>query len=533
MFDVGLNATTVSSIRFVRKGEVWDTFVPENNNYLMSGVPHAQSGKSAATFVEDAWAATGTHPIEGKYPKENGTLVIVGANWKHIGMVVVPFLFKAGAFRIIRDLVTGRWRAFDPLADAGRKGETKPAPPLIPPRLIKSKNWLSLSAGYLNMCELHNGWVIHCFSSDGEPPRGFPADRVHIDEDIQNEEWVPEMQSRLADRKGRFTWSAMPQTKNDALVGLNDRATKAEETGDTKDIRRFVFRFLDNPYIDDDEKRKMLERWSAQGENVVRQRSEGEFATPSYLVYPGFNMMVHGMDPKELPNRVVPADWCRYAVVDPGHSVAAVLFAAVPPDQSKILLYDELYIRNCDAVMFAEEFGKKTQGQSFYAFLIDIHGGRYTEMGSGRSAQEQYTEQLAKRGIVSEATGSSFIPGCDNVQAGLHAVRNIMHIMPEGTSRFRVLQGYLPNLERELRYYKKKIEYVAGAAIVKDEPNKRGDFHLVDCLRYLCAYEPKYHKPSAKIVDPWWVKWAAEKDRGARQQGISLAPASCSEVWYA
>ena len=38
----------------------------------------------------------------------------------------------------------------------------------------------------------------------------------------------------------------------------------------------------------------MIERWSALGEDVLRQRAEGEFVTDSLLVYPTFNPFVHG-----------------------------------------------------------------------------------------------------------------------------------------------------------------------------------------------------------------------------------------------
>lgn len=492
-----------------------------------------RSGKSLCTFIEDAWAATGTHPVEGKYPKEGGNLIIVGANWKHIGLVVVPYLFRAGAFKIIRDPATGQWRAFDPVGDAGREKEAKPAPPLIPPRMVKNFSWLLKSAGYLNSCELVNGWTIYCFSSEGDPPQGFRANRVHIDEDLNNEQWVPEMQARLADNKGLFCWSAMPHSKNEALIGLNERAEKAEETGNTKDIQRFVLRFLDNPHIDQDEKRKMIERWSAIGEDVLRQRSEGEFTTDSILVYPNWNIAIHGFDRDQLPSGQVPDEWCRYAVVDPGHAITAVLFAAVPPGEDKVLLYDELYIRNCNAIIFGQEFKNKVFGQNFHAFLIDAHGGRLTDIGSGKSPQDQYTEQLIALGIRSRVTGASFIPGVDDVQAGLQSVRNMLHIRPEGTSQLRVLRGALPNFEREMKRYKKKVTYVAGTSIVTDEPNKRGEFHLVDCLRYLCAYNPKYHKPEAKVELPWWVKWKESRDKSRQTNVIYLAPNSYADNWVA
>lgn len=469
--------------------------------------------------------------MEGKYPKENGTLVIIGANWKHIGLVVVPYLFKAGAFKIIKDKDTGDWRAFDRSMDSDREAEAKPAPPLIPPRMIKSQSWLLKSAGYLNSCELTNGWTIQCFSSEGDPPQGFQADLVHIDEDLHSEQWVPEMQARLADRKGRFVWSAMPHSKNEALIGLNERAERAEALGSDANIRRYVLRFLDNPHIEDKEKSKMIERWSALGEEVLRQRAEGEFMTDSLLVYPSFSMGIHGLDPTEISGQV-PDDWCRYAIIDPGHAVTAVLFVAVPPTGGTVLCYDELYIRECNAIKFADEFEKKAKNQTFHAFLIDVHGARLTDIGSGKSPQQQYTEQLQARGISSTVTGSSFIAGCDDIQAGLHAVRTAMYVRPDGTPKLRILKFHLPNLERELKRYKKKVQYVAGTTIVTDEPNKRGEFHLVDCLRYICAYDPAYHRPPRKTEgNPWWVDWVEKRRKGKGSGGIYLAPASSVTVY--
>ena len=490
-----------------------------------------RSGKSCGVFVELAWAATGTHPIEGKYPKEGLNIAVIGAGWRHIGMTVFPYLFKTGAFKIIQDEKTKKWRAYHPVKDKDRKKECKPAPPLIPPRMIKSQSWVLESANYISTCELINGTTIYFFSSDGPPPQGFQLDLVVFDEDINNENWVGEMQARIADRKGRFIWSAMPHSRNDALLGLVERAEKAEEAGEDRFIKKFTYRFLDNPFIDDEEKSKMMERWAAIGEDEVRRRAEGEFTYDSLLVYPNFNMSIHGYDNPDPMEPAVPKDWTRYAVIDPGHSVCAVLFAAVPPDESMVLLYDELYIRGSNAAIFAESMYEKIRNDSFYAFIIDAHGGRITDLGSGKTPQQQYSEEMVRRGIRSQVTGHSFIPGSDNIQAGLQAVRMAMHIDGDGRTQLKVLRNSCPNLQRELRRYKKKTTNVGGQVIVSDEPNKRGDFHLVDCLRYLFAYEPAYHKPPvAPKDDPWWVSWKKKRDkkRGKDAGIVNLAPNSYS-----
>ena len=74
---------------------------------------------------------------------------------------------------------------------------------------------------------------------------------------------------------------------------------------------------------------------------------------------------------------------------------------------------------------------------------------------------------------------------------------------------------------------------VSGTTIVTDNPNKRGESHLMDCLRYLCAYEPQWHEPAKKAVEePWWVEWQKRKNKN-QQSVIHLAPNSYSGVFYA
>jgi len=485
-----------------------------------------RSGKSCATFVEDARAATGQDPY-GKYPKRDGVLIVVGRNWPHIGLVAYAMLFRAGAFRIIRDLETNKWRAYRPLVDFERIKESKPAPPLIPQRFVQSVSWVLKSAQYCQRVELTTGWVIHFFSSEGEPPQGYSADLVHIDEDVSDESWIGECLSRLADRKGRFIWSAMPHSKNDALLGLCERAERAVEKGDDT-IKKFVLRFLDNPHIDKEEKQKNLERWSAIGQDELRMRAEGEFTTDSVLMYPSFNSSVHMIQKSDLPDMQVPKDWTRYVAIDPGHAVMACLFGAVPPDEKYILVYDELYIRNCNALIWGERFAEKIQDQSFYAWILDMHGGSLRDLGSGRLPHELYTEQLRTRKLRSVATGYSFIPGSDDIPARTALVRQMLHIRGDGSVKLKFLQGACPELMREIKRYKKKVTTVNGQQFVTDAPNTRGDVHAVQCLEYLAAYEPKYHRPPLLPgPEPWYVKWLADKKKRLGEDSggyISLGP---------
>jgi len=486
-----------------------------------------RSGKSLCTFVEDARCVCNKDPYK-KYP-DKGTLVVIGKDWRHIGLVAYAMLFKPGAFRIIKDATTGDWRTYSPETDADRRSESRPAPPLIPERLIKSTSWVLKSANYIQSCELHTGWTIYFFSSEGDPVQGFQTDRCHIDEDINNENWVPEMQARIVDRKGVLTWSAMPHSTNNALLGLKERAEEQEHLhGEKSEIRHFKLRFLDNAFLDADEKKKSIERWSAVSLDTLRQRAEGDFVVDSVLMYPNFAMDVHGFSLSDLPESRVPSQWTRYAVIDPGHTVTAVLFAAVPPDESMILVYDQLYIRHCNARIFGEQFEKKVRGSHFHAFIIDAHGARIRDIGSGRLPSEQYTEELVNRNIRSQVTGASFLAGCDDIPARTEAARSMLHIRPNGTPILRVLRNTCPDLEREIKRYRKKVNYVSGMPVVTDMPNTRGDCHLVQCLEYLCAYAPSYHKPPVQPeAEPWWVKVVERRKKMlAQEQGsfVNLGP---------
>jgi len=494
-----------------------------------------RSGKTTAAMLEFAWAVTGTHPVEGKYPKENGTAVVVGADWRHIGMVCVRGLFKAGAFKIIQDAHTKEWRAYDPVADKARESEAKPSPPLIPPRMIKNISWVLKSAGYMQSCELTNGWQIYFFSSEGDPPQGYRAHLAWIDEDLSSEStWLAELQARLADYKGRLVWSATPHSKNDALFGLCERADKAAEEGHSNP-KKFVLRFLDNEHISKEARALAVEQWAAQGEEVLRMRAEGEFTFDSVLMYGNFNMGIHGFSRRELPEGQIPADWCRYAAIDPGHAICAVMFAAVPPSGDFVLIYDELYIPNCSAVVFAEKFAAKLAGQpQFYAFIIDSHGARLTDIGGGKSPGQQYAEQLELLGVRSKATGSSFMHGSDDIMAGIESVRNAMHIRSKGTPYLRVLEGAMPNFIREIKRYKRQSTVVGGHSIVLDKPHPRSVSHLMDCMRYIFAADPKYHKPEVKAEVAWWEPWLAKRrrDRGEEASVVYLAPSSYTSQTY-
>ena len=483
----------------------------DKETYIGDGVVSHNSGKSLAAFIETARAATGRDPY-GKYPTDRPLRIwIICYEEGQIGRTAYRLLFKPGAFKIIRDLQTGHWRSWRPWDrwDAAREHETQPAPPLIPPRMAPETafGWKDKARRIFNICRLvfppghpMDGTELHAFPSGGEPPMGDPVDVIHIDEDLKYARHIPEFEARLSDNRGRLFWSVFPYTANDALVRMSKRA---EEQNDLEfpDVEEFRLTFSDNPFIDPDEKRKRLSGWT-EVERLARDL--GEFLLDAVRMYPRFHVDIHGIPRKTetgkleaaLELKQIPAHWTRYMSVDPGTVVTAVLFAAVPPPEEfgdAVVCYDELYLKRADAVVFAEAVAKKVEGQQFRAFIIDDHGSRSQEAGSGLSVRHQYTDELRKRDIRSETTGNGFYKGSDDWAGRAMEVRRWLQADQYGHTRFRLMRDALPNMVSEFAQYQMRI--VRGGEEPTSERPVPGHDHLMNALEYLAAYNPRYTPP--------------------------------------
>ncbi len=480
-----------------------------------------RSGKTLVAAVEVARAATGQDP-HNKYPKQNGRYYCVAKDLKELGEVMYPKLFRAGAFKIIRDEQTGLWRTFRLGADAARKDEAKLAPPLIPPRLVKSISWHNKAEGQPSLVKMHNGWELSFYSSNGAPPHGADIDGFWFDEEILNESWYGEMSARVLDRHGRGIWSATPQAGTDQLYDLHERAEKEVETrlrvptDEPPGVEEFVLTLADNPHISARAKAN-LEADLTEDEKLVRVG--GEFASATYRVYPEFSIAVHGED-----YFTIPTDWTRYAAIDPGLQICAVLFGAVPPPRRGdfLYLYDELYIDRCDAEKFAQAMSVKCRDQDFEAFLIDGHGAGIGEIGSGKTVGRQYSAALAKYKVRSRTTGSDFRMGSDDIQAGVLAVKGALRVRADGTTKLRVMRGRLPWFEAEIKRYHNKRQ----AGHVKDEPDQRRNSHLMDDLRYLVSANLQWVKPTrgSNLESPAYRAFMRLNKKTPQDSYIRLGP---------
>lgn len=516
-----------------------------------------RSGKTTSAMAEVASAALGVPlfgpdgvPLDYKYRADRSEpfiIWVIGKGQRHIGSPIHRLLFRRGAFRVIRD-AKGHWRAWRPWEpeDKAREAETRPSPPLIPPRMIKNWAW-EKKAGYIfESCFLNNNTEIHAFTSNADPKQGDPVDLIYIDEDIVYPHYYQEWQARISDKKGRIIWAAYPHSANRALRDLTNRAKEDAEL-EKPDVHEVVLTFSDNPFIDDEEKRKRIKGWS-HDINVLRARDRGEYIFDATLIYPEFSPSVHGLNvtkeeaktPIELEiaknNGMIPSNWTRYFILDPGHTHPAGLFAAVPPPEvapnGDIVLYAEHYPSRVDAYDFAEGMAHYFVGTNFEAFLIDSRAGRQTTMGQGMTVAQYYSRALEEYDIRCNRTGHLLAYASDNVSGGIAAVHDILALERTGHPRLHYLKDRMPNFETQMQEYKKKV--VGDETLEVPEPHQRCD--IADCLRYLAASNPRYVLPTSETVGSRAYQEFRKKKRleEEREQfvGASLGPGRADTAGY-
>ena len=467
-----------------------------------------RSSKTFSAAIEIARAVTGQDPYN-KYPKQDGRAFLVGKDGIHLSTVMYRKLFRAGAFWIIKDEKTKLWRSYRPweAADKARESERKPAPPLIPMRYVKEIAWENKKENWPRLITMKNGWELLFFSSLGKPPHGQDLDIVWFDEEIFQPDWYAEMAARLIDRHGVFIWSATPQAGSDELFDLHEEAALQAGNKNPR-VVEFYLRMDANPHLSEEDREIFASKMKSEQERKVR--IEGEFALTSFRVYPEYDAGIHGCAVFPLP-----PDWTRYAIIDPGRQVCAVLFAAIPPPHShdyQIFLYDELYLKGCSAAKFGEAFASRAQHQQFHAFIIDHQGSRVVDTGSGLPIEMQYSAQLKQRDIKSTATGHAFQWGNSDVQAGVSTARGLLEIGDNGMPILQVFRERMPNFENEIKRYRYKRDTSTG--MPSEKPDLRHN-HLMDCLRYLAMYDPKYHKPPKR---GWFEMDAVKSFRAKRKR---------------
>jgi hypothetical protein len=470
--------------------------------------------------------------------KEVGEIWVIGKQMNH-SSTIYRLLFQAGAFQIVRDPVTGRWRAWQPGTIPGDDQipakMRKLAPPFIPASEIAPNGigWEKKSEKQWNTITLNNGWTIKYFPSNGQPKRGDPVHRIWIDEDIENDDLYPELQSRLSDYKGRIWWTSWPELNCQPLVTLYDRAV--DDMADLAagrikrcDVVQMAFRGSDNPVIDEDEKRKRSKGWDEQ---TRRARDDGDFVRESRLTYPEFDKHYHVVDygPEDprndkltavlrARNFVPPNDWSVTIILDPGTIRPAILWVATPPpdfwygQNPYYVPYREITGRY-DASQLALRVKEMDPGRVYSKWIIDHKGGDQTAMGDAHRVEDKYSSAFAAMGLKNDLTGTRFVASEHSWIIRSMAFRKTMMPVGEDAPRpqLRIVSHMCPELIRQIGRNMRNV----SKDDVQDKQATGQVQDLLSCLEYFAGGRPEYRVPSKPAPEetPGFRAFSGEQSR--------------------
>lgn len=338
-----------------------------------------------------------------------------------------------------------------------------------------------------------NGSILTGKSADSgrEKFQGASVDLVWIDEepevDIFDECW-----QRTADCAGKILLTLTPLTDISSGVRTPWVFDLYEESqAGRKDIKFVSLNVLLNPYVPDDEKRRLIDKWAGHYEE--KARLYGEFIQRSGLVYnlwkPKLKPEGHLVAPFKIPR-----DWKRIVSIDPAATgTTAAVWAAVEPGTNHLYLYREYYDSNKIVSDHAKNILAMTS-EAIDIWLIDPKWGAQRNNESHKTGQQLYREN----GIPVRLAEVNY------EDYGMNASREYMAATLDEKARHPKMWVFsdLKNFRHEVEHYVWDFFQKGDQkGLSKDKPLKRND-HLMNAFQYLCCMKPRGGRAAGMPTDP-------------------------------
>jgi len=330
-----------------------------------------------------------------------------------------------------------------------------------------------------------NGSIITGKSADAgrEKFQGASVDLVHIDEECAVEVF-DECYQRTADCAGKLLLTLTPLVDISSGVRTPWVFDLYEEVKQgRKDVVFVKLSVLDNPYVPEEEKLKLQEKWAGHFEETARLY--GDFIQRSGLVYNLWKPAVHLVEPFKIPR-----EWRRIVSIDPAATgTTAALWAAVEPATNNLYLYREYYERDKIVSDHAKNILVKNHGDLIDIWMIDPKWGSQRNNETHKTGQQLYRDS----GIPCRLADVAF----DDY--GLNVSREYISATLDKSSRnpkvfvFKDLHQFQWEISHYVYDFFQKGEQ---KGLSKDKPLKRND-HLMNAFQYLCCIRPRAHKQRA------------------------------------
>lgn len=330
--------------------------------------------------------------------------------------------------------------------------------------------------------------TLICKSADSGPEKFQSAsvDLLWFDEEC-SEEVFNEAYQRTIDCAGKIVITLTPLT--DVGSGVKSPwvySLYKESLGGRKDVRFLSLSVLDNPFVPEEEKIKLKQKWAGHAEE--RARLYGEFIRRAGLVYPQWDAKKHMIKPIRLP-----VDWRRIASIDPASTgVTACVWAAISP-RNDVYIYRVYYERDQIVSDHVKNILVRNAGDRISIWLLDPF------WGSARNAENHKTGQDLYRaaGIPVRLAPRAEDYGVNTLAEYLSAT---LDPAPRHGRIFifddlKVFQSEIEN------YVWDFVSRGPSKGTSKDKPLKRND-HAINATQYLLSLNPKGFHSTTAIVAP-------------------------------
>lgn len=318
---------------------------------------------------------------------------------------------------------------------------------------------------------------LTCKSADSGPEKMQSAsiDLVWIDEECSVDVF-DELFQRTVDCAGKILVTCTP------LLDVGSGAKKpwlydlhTEWLQGRKDVVFVKLSALDNPFIPEEEKVKLLQKW--RGHSDEGARLYGDFIKRSGLVYPQWDKTKHVLKKQSLP-----PEWRRIISIDPAATgITACVWLAVSP-RNDVYLYRVYYERDKIVSEHAKDILMRNGSDRIDTWIIDPYWGA----ARGAETHKQGYQLYRENGCPVRLAPRSEDFGRDTMAEYLSASLDTASRHP----KFFVV-GELPEFVNEIeRYVWDSWSKGPNKGMSKDKPMKRMD-HLINAIQYGLSLRPK------------------------------------------
>ena len=201
-------------------------------------------------------------------------------------------------------------------------------------------------------------------------------------------------------------------------------------------------------------------------EEIFREQYDGEFVAYTGLIYKRFSRQNNVIKPFEIPN-----SWRRYMAIDPHPSTpVAVLWLAID-EHDAIYLYDEMFIPNLTIQEISERIRAKEKSMEFKR-LIDPKA-KYIDKLRGQTSSVKM--QFANEEIYCVEANNKF-------ESAYYRIEELLTPQP--------IYGEPENLKPKLFVFNTLKETIHEFETTTWENEKKGECHMLDCLKYILNDNP-------------------------------------------